>query len=64
MYDDCDGEGLDGETFREYIHEYYNTLMHNRLPKDLHDILNELRYVDFEHKLGYVIWDLNKKKNE
>lgn len=57
MYDDCDDNGLDGESFREYLNEYVNV---NHYDNEADDICSDwdLPYYEIAKKV------LGELKNE
>jgi len=65
MFDDSD-EGVTGEMFAEYVHEFHDGLLINLFPKDeimkYSDIISQLRFVSFHYKLWYVIRHFSKLK--
>ncbi len=69
MYEDCD-EGLTTDGFQESIHNAHDDLLINLLPQDKRneyiDVIQQLRYVQFNKKLWYVIRHyakIDKQKN-
>ena len=58
LYDDCE-DGLTEDAFQESIHGEHDDLLIALLPKGEHikysDIIQQLRHVQFRHKLSYVI---------
>lgn len=59
MYDDLDSEGLGEDAFQETIHGEYFDLVLKLFDKDdlkkHSDVVQQLRNVQFNHKLMYVI---------
>jgi hypothetical protein len=58
MYNDCD-DGVTDDIFQETISEKHFDLLISKFPeneiKNYSDIIQQLRYVRFKEKLGYVI---------
>lgn len=67
MYNDCE-DGVTDEYFRESINEEHYHLLTKRFANDekekYSDIIEQLRYVHFKEKLGYVIRDYLKLDKE
>lgn len=67
MYDDCD-EGLTQDIFMDIIHNVHDDLLINLIPeeelKKYSDIIQQLRRVKFDDKLGYVIRYFKKLDEE
>lgn len=68
MYDYCD-EGVTQDDFMGAIHEEYLDIVfgvfgYDRFGDEYNEILEDLRYVQFKHKLGRVIRHYKKIDNQ
>lgn len=51
MYDDCGDEGLDGESFREYLDEYVNANHYDDESDDIYSDWQELSHYEIVKKV-------------
>lgn len=59
MYDDCGDEGLDGESFREYLDEYVNA---NHYDDEADDICSDWQQLSHYEIAKKVLEELKKEK--